>query len=436
MTVNGSGGLRTGIDRRTLLKFGGAGVASAFLIPALAACTGAASTSKSGTKSTTVGSNYSDPTPKAAFAAVVAAFQKQSGDTIKLNTVSHNDFQNNINNYLQGSPDAVFTWFSGYRMKAYAKSGLTLPIDDVWDKINGNFSKSVADASTAADGKKYLVPWVTYPWAVFHSKSLFADKGYQQPTTWDDYIALAKQMQADGITPIAFADKDLWPACGTFDYLNMRINGYQFHVDLMAHNESWDQPKVKAVFDTWKEALPYSQTGSLGRIWQDSANAIGAKTAGMMVVGSDQIAAQLTGDQYDDLDFFAFPEIDPSYGQDAVEAPIDGFMLSKKGSGDKVAEAFLEFLGTGAAQQTYLGSNKADVATATNADTSKYTALQKKCADFISNGKQLSQFLDRDSLPAFASDVMEPALQSFISSGTFDQKSVESQAKQKYAAGS
>jgi len=437
MTPNGTGGLRT-IDRRTLFKVGGAGVASALILPALAACTGTTSAGHAGSssKSTTVGSNYSDPTPKAAFAAVVAAFTKQSGDTIKLNTVSHNDFQNNINNYLQGSPDAVFTWFSGYRMKAYAKSGLTLPIDDVWDKIGSNFSQSVTDASTAADGHKYLVPWVTYPWAVFYSKSLFASKGYQVPTKWDDFVALAKQMKQDGITPIAFADKDLWPACGTFDYLNMRINGYQFHVDLMAHKESWDSPKVAKVFDTWKEVLPYSQSGSLGRIWQDSANAIGAKTAGMMVAGSDQIGAQLTGDQYDDLDFFAFPEIDPSYGQDAVEAPIDGFMLSKKGKDDKVATAFLEFLGTGAAQQTYLGSNKADVATAKDADVSKYTALQKKSADFISNAKQLSQFLDRDSLPAFASDVMEPALQKFISSGTFDQKSVESQAKQKYSSDS
>jgi multiple sugar transport system substrate-binding protein len=436
MTPHGTGGPLTTMDRRTLFKIGGAGVASALIIPALAACTGATSTSHSGSTSTTVGSNYSDPTPKAAFAAVVAAFQKQSHDTIKLNTVSHNDFQNNINNYLQGSPDAVFTWFSGYRMKAYAKNGLTLPIDDVWGKIGSNFSKSVTDASTAADGHKYLVPWVTYPWAVFYSKNLFSEKGYQPPTTWDDYVALAQQMQKDGITPIAFADKDLWPACGTFDYLDMRINGYDFHVDLMAHKESWDQPKVTKVFDTWKEILPYSQQGSLGRIWQDAANAIGTKTAGMMVTGSDQIGAQLTGEQYDDLDFFAFPEIDPSYGQDAVEAPIDGFMLSKKGKDDKVATAFLEFLGTGAAQQTYLGSNKADVATATDADTSKYTALQKKSADFIANAKQLSQFLDRDSLPAFASDVMEPALQKFISSGTFDQKSVESQAKQKYSSGS
>jgi multiple sugar transport system substrate-binding protein len=109
-------------------------------------------------------------------------------------------------------------------------------------------------------------------------------------------------------------------------------------------------------------------------------------------------------------------------------------MMSKKGDGDAVATAFLEYLGTGAAQQTYLGSNTSDVATASDADTSKYTDLQKKCASFISGAKQLSQFLDRDSLPAFASDVMEPALQTFISTGTFDTKSVESQAVQKYAS--
>ena len=29
---------------------------------------------------------------------------------------------------------------------------------------------------------------------------------------------------------MAFADKDGWPAMGTFDILNMRINGYDFHV--------------------------------------------------------------------------------------------------------------------------------------------------------------------------------------------------------------
>jgi multiple sugar transport system substrate-binding protein len=432
MEVHARAGSSPYLNRRSVLRAGAAGAFGVALGPLLAACTGT-STSGGGSsdaKTATVGSNYSDATPKGAFAAVIAAWQQKSGNTAKVNTVAHNDFQNNINSYLQGNPDNVFTWFSGYRMKFYAAKGLTAPLDEVWQQIGSNFPDSIVQASTAADGKKYLVPWVTYPWAVFYRRSVFSEKGYQVPTKWDDFKALAARMQQDGLVPIAFADSDGWPAMGTFDYLNMRLNGYQFHVDLMAHKESWDSPKVKAIFDNWKSILPYHQSGALGRKWEDAADAIGTKKAGMYVIGSDQIGAELTGEALADLDFFAFPEMDPANGQGAVEAPIDGFMMAKNAAGNPAATSLLEFLGTGAAQMTYLGSNHADVATAKDADTSSYIPLQKKATQFIADAKDISQFLDRDSLPTFASNVMIPALQSFIRTGTFDTSGVESQAKQ------
>ena len=56
-------------------------------------------------------------------------------------------------------------------------------------------------------------------------------------------------MKCDGLNPFAFADKEGWPAMGTFDILNMRINGYDYHVSLMAGEESWEAAEVKEVFD-------------------------------------------------------------------------------------------------------------------------------------------------------------------------------------------
>lgn len=427
-------GANTRVERRTLLK--GIGVGSAGIVgaPLLVSCTGKKPDSSSSKKEskTSFGSNYSDPIPKKAIASVVKAFEKKTDDIVKINTVSHNDFQEHINSYLQGKPDLVFAWFSGIRMKAYAKKGLTLPVDDIWDEIESNFPSSIAKASTADDKKKYLIPWTTYPWAVFYNKELFTEKGYEVPKKWDDFKKLCSKMKTDDITPLAFADKDLWPACGTFDYINMRLNGYQFHVDLMAHEESWNQKKVHNVFDHWKSILPYHQKGSLDRKWQDAADTIVKKTSGMYVIGLDQIGAQVTGDKAANIDFFPFPEMDPEHGQDAVEAPIDGFMLSKQGRDDKTAKEFLKYLGSAAAQKTYLKTNHSSVASAKGVDTSQYNELQKKSVKLINNAGQLSQFLDRDSLPAFASDVMEPALQHFIRSGKFNAKSVESQAKQKY----
>jgi multiple sugar transport system substrate-binding protein len=425
----------SGPSRRTLLKGIGVGAAGISAAPLLAACTGASKKSSSGSasKATSLGSSASDAVPKQAIQAMVDAFNKKSGDTVKINTVAHNDFQENINNYLQGSPDETFTWFAGYRMRFYAKKGLAEPIDDVWDKIGGNFSDALAKASTGDDGKKYFVPNYNYPWGIFYRPSVWQAKGYTAPKTFDQFKALCAQMKKDGLTPVAFGDKDGWPAMGTFDYLNMRLNGYQFHIDLMGHKESWDTAKVKNVFDQWKSILPYHAEGSLGRTWEDAATTVVQKKSGMYLLGSF-VAQQWTGAAKDDIDFFPFPELDPANAQDAVEAPIDGFMLSTKGKNSQAAKDLLAFIGTGAGQDAYAAVDSSNVPTAKDASTSKFTALQKKSQQTIAGAKYISQFLDRDSLPAFASNVMIPALQNFVKTGSFDTKTVESQAKSLFDA--
>ena len=46
-----------------------------------------------------------------------------------------------------------------------------------------------------------------------------------------------------------------------------------------------------------------------------------------------------------DIDFFPFPAMAVE-GRDAVEAPIDGYMLSKKGGDNQAAKDLLAFIGT------------------------------------------------------------------------------------------
>ena len=40
-------------------------------------------------------------------------------------------------------------------------------------------------------------------------------------------------------------------AGGWFDYLNLRINGYQFHMDLTAGKVSYEDPRLDATFAAW-----------------------------------------------------------------------------------------------------------------------------------------------------------------------------------------
>ncbi|MCQ4080381.1 extracellular solute-binding protein [Streptomyces sp. RB6PN25] len=414
MAQSTSGGHQ--LSRRSLLRTAALGTGALALPPVLTACSSGSGSGGSGTDSKTVsfGSNAAVPEPKGAYETVFAAAKSATGISVDVNWVDHNTFQQNITTYLQGNPQDVFNWFAGERMQFFAGQGLLSTVDDVWSAIGSNYTDAMKAQSKGTDGHYYFVPFDYYPWAVFYNKSLWQSKGYTAPTTWDEFTALAKKMKSDGLIPIAFTDKDGWPAMGTFDYLNMRMNGFTFHINLMRSGQGWNSPQVKAVFDQWRELIPYYSPGFLGLTWQEGAQQILNKQAGMMVLGLDQIGTIFTGSNAGNLGFFPFPTVNPSYGQDAVEAPIDGFMMVKSPKNHDGAVKLLEYLGTAKAQQIWLGSNPADIATANGVDTSKYTQPQTDAMKLIQGAKQISQFMDRDTRPDFADPVMLPQIQSFL----------------------
>ncbi|MEN9643822.1 MAG: hypothetical protein RL238_491 [Actinomycetota bacterium] len=421
------------VSRRTLLA-GAAAVGGAVV---LAACgdddsegsEGTTGGTSGGTETTaaggggdlgevTFGSNYSDPKDSEAIAAAIAA----TGLDVKINTVDHNSYQENFNTYIQ-QPDDVVCWFAGYRMRAFAGKGVVGDISDVWTGLT-DMSEGFKNASTGLDGKQYFVPFYFYPWAIHYRKSLFEEKGYEVPTTWDDLLALCEKMKADGITPFSAANDGGWPQMGMFDMINLRTNGYDFHVSLMGGKESWTDDKVKQVFTNWSTILDYYQPDVNGRTWQDAATALGNKETGMYLLGTfvtsnfDPTTDPAAQEIIDDIDFFAFPEIDPAHGQDAVEAPIDGFMMAKSPKNEAGAKALLGAMGAAASIDAYIGVNPAVVAANSKANTAGYNALQQKSAELVGSAKYIAQFLDRDTDPDFAAKVVGKALQDFLADPT------------------
>ena len=133
-----------------------------------------------------------------------------------------------------GQPDDVFTWFAGYRVRFFASKGLRrrrqrrLGESSRLQRRRSSRRRRATTASSTSCRSTY------YPWAVLYRKCRLGGEGLRGPEDARRAQALGTKMQGDGLVPIAFADKDGWPAMGTFDILNMRLNGYQFHIDLMA----------------------------------------------------------------------------------------------------------------------------------------------------------------------------------------------------------
>jgi multiple sugar transport system substrate-binding protein len=410
------------MSRRNLLR-GLAVGGSLAAFPGLAACgergDDDGGSSGSGT-ATTLGSNFSDELPKQALAATVDAFIASKSIEVSTNTVDHEQFQEQITKYLQGGADDVWSWFAGFRMRYFAAKGFAGDLSGLWsDTLDSQFDEAFKQASTGDDDKQYFVPFYNYPWAVFYRKSLFDEKGYEIPTTLDDFEALCQEMQSDGLTPIAFADQEGWPAMGTFDAINFRQNGYDFHMSLMAGEESWESDEVKGTFDTWAtRILPYQTptTEALGLDWLDVAADLVNKKAGMYYLGMFVGQAFTKKEDLEDLDFFPFPEISSENGQDTIDAPIDGWMMASDPDDEAAALELLTWFGSAEGQEAYLKVDPNNVATNNTADTSNYNNLQKKAVELMGSVDHITQFLDRDTDPTFASTVMISSIQDFLKS--------------------
>mgnify|MGYP000923326593 CR=1 FL=1 len=114
----------------------------------LAGCTGA--TASDGAD-ISVGSYESDAIPRASMRAMMDDFP---GGEVDINVLDHETFKASINNYLQGNPNDVFTWFAGYRARYFGERGLIAPLDDIDDaqlyaRLLGEFPEWLRAAKTA-----------------------------------------------------------------------------------------------------------------------------------------------------------------------------------------------------------------------------------------------------------------------------------------------
>lgn len=403
---------QNGVSRRTLIKgaaLGGIGIAGGATV--LSSCGSKASGPMS------FGARTVDESPTTQLKALVAAYEKKSGNKVTYNATESNAFQNNLSQYLQGTPDDTFQWMAGYRMQFFAEQGLLEDISDVWGDIGDQYDNSYKIASTGTDGKQYFVPQSWYPWGLHYRKSMVAELGIdpENIATFDDMIKMFDAMKKKGLVGFAAGDKGGWEAMGTFDIINARVNGYQFHVDLLAGREKWTDQRVIDVFKQWELLLPYTNKNVLDLEWDGAMQLLLQKKAGSTLMGSwfGGNFKEKSQEDYDDLWIVPFPEINPEHGVDTIDAPIDGFCVASNGGNAEVGKDFIKFAGDKEGMQAMLDTGVPMTSANKNQDTSSYDAFQKQQANVMSQAKYITQFLDRDTRPDFAGPVVGPAIQSW-----------------------
>ena len=363
-----------------------------------------------------------DPAPRELDEKLVQLFMERYPDIrVEHSQVVHEDFKQAIRTYLVASPPPdVLTWFAGERMRFFSRLGLAADIDAVWaDNDWEDVYPPGAQAMSQTDGTYYFLPAHYYWWAVYYRTDIYDELGLQAAETWDVFLDNCRALDAAGYIPVAIGSRYGWPAAGWFDYLNMRVNGPEFHIRLLDGLESYDSEEVRNAFAYWKQAMDAGcfLDNPASYDWQEAAELMIQGEAAMYLMG-DFIFDVFPDDAKDKVDFFRFPIIDPSQpiGEDA---PTDGYFIAANAANMENAKLFLEFLGSREVAELWI-TDVGRLVPRTDVDPALYDEQQLKGMALLQSADYIAQFYDRDTPEELAGRGMDAFVEFMANPGALD----------------
>ena len=354
----------------------------------------------------------SNPAPRATMEAMIARFGALHPELdIETTIIDREAYKTQIRNFLTADAPDVATWYAANRMRPYVSAGLFEDVSDLWQEPEIAQNLASTKGAMTIDGKQWGVPYTYYQWGVYYREDIFNELGLKEPSTWEEEKANCAAIVASGRACYTIGTKFLWTAGGWFDYLNLRTNGYDFHMALTQGEVEWTDDRVRAVFAKWRELIDMGafianhQTYS----WQEALPFIVNGEAAAYLMGNFSVAPMREAGLTDDkLDFYQFVEITPGIAK-AEDAPTDTFHIPANARNKEAAREFLRYV-VSAENQTIInnGQNLGQLPINAQAAIDDDEFLRQGF-DMLSRNSPggVAQFFDRDAPAEMAAVAME-----------------------------
>ena len=354
----------------------------------------------------------SNPAPRATMEAMIAEFGAEHPDlNIETTVIDREAYKTQIRNFLTADAPDVATWYAANRMRPYVEAGLFEDVSDLWAEEDIAANLASTKGAMTIDGKQWGVPYTYYQWGVYYRKDIFEELGLAEPTTWDEEKANCQKIIDSGRACYTIGSKFLWTAGGWFDYLNLRTNGFDFHMDMAAGNVAWTDDRVRDTFAKWRELIDMGAyvANHQNYSWQEALPFMVNGEAAAYLMGNFSVAplreAGLTDDQ---LDFYQFVKINPDV-EYAEDAPTDTFHIPANAANKDAARAFLRFVASADVQTTINnGDNLGQLPVNAQSAVDDDKFLNEGFAMLSSNSTGgVAQFFDRDFPAEMAAEAMQ-----------------------------
>ncbi|MCB1497725.1 MAG: carbohydrate ABC transporter substrate-binding protein [Bauldia sp.] len=206
---------------------------------------------------------------------------------------------------LLGDPPGAAQFNPGRQYEELISGGLLLQLDDIAEA--GNWAEVIRpqqiQSACLVDGHWYCVPVNihSWPWG-WYSKDAFTKAGLDEPTSFDEFVAMAPKLQEAGIIPMAIGgDGNGWQIRGAFDQILLASLGIEQR-DKMYGDKDTDiagGADMLRALTNFKALKQYTDEGYANRNWNDTTNMVITGKAGLQIMGDwargEFAAAGMTG---------------------------------------------------------------------------------------------------------------------------------------------
>ena len=205
--------------------------------------------------------------------------------------------------------------------------------------------------------------------------------GVSAPNSWDEFLDIAPQLQANGVTPLALAQT--WTVNHLWESVALGVLGADRYGQLWQGNVSWTSDEVRDVWDTLDRVLEYTNPDAASLSWQQATDLVVSGRAAFNIMGdwaAGYLSTTLGLEPGVDYGWAASP------GTDGVFMFLaDSFGYPKGIDNAAAALAWLRLLGSREGQDAF-NPLKGSISARTDSDLSQYNAyLQSSASDFRGN---------------------------------------------------
>ncbi|TCL58802.1 alpha-glucoside transport system substrate-binding protein [Hydrogenispora ethanolica] len=216
------------------------------------------------------------------------------------------------------------------KLQELAKQGVLKPLTYVSKADLKNYARTWISLGSYA-GKLYGIYFkVANKSVIWYNPKEFKKNGWAVPKTWDELVALNKKIVAAGKTPWSIGADIGWPLSDWIENIMIRTAGPEVYEKWINHEIPWTDPAVKKAFQTWGQIVGDPKNlaggidGTLATTFQNGAVAVFQDNPKAYLYYEGDFMSGIVTSQLpsvkvgEDMDFFAFPAINPKYGAPVV----------------------------------------------------------------------------------------------------------------------